>query len=366
MIFVAAAFGADCQDTTSEALDAAAASKAAFEAVDEAGFDLAFGKLNVAIGCVGRVVTPSEALSLHVAFAMGAFSHGDTADTRAHFAAIRLIDPAWRPSASNPTLTALFSGQTDPGTTPARSMPSGKLYIDGTASDVVPAQRAYFAQATAASGSVLYSGMLRSAGELPSFGDDRVVFVKPLGERWYTRASVGVVGGGVWRSNVAVSADWIVEPPAGLVGGGWLAVQVGQKVGGEGHVAGGVGVPFDGHVGAYVPLGPSTVGLGIGARTAALYRYDGADGMLVAFPDLSASLGMKAGTWDVDGTVDFGITAGFLRARAVAMASGPKAGPVVGLDLGVARLAVPKAADVLDLSAGVRLGIGFGDPVRGR
>lgn len=367
ILFFAAAFGADCPDATAAALGAAARAKASFEAVEEAAFDLALGELNTSVRCIGRVLSREEALSLHEAFALGAFANGDTIGTRAHFAAIREIDPAWRPSASNATLTALFGSPVEPGTTPIRSVPSGGTWVDGARSEVVPTHRAYFVQATDASGAVLFSGMLRTTTELPSFGGDRVVFVKPLGERLYTRLSVGALGGGVFRTNASADADWITDPPGGALGNGWLAAQVGTKIGGDGWVSGGVGTGFDGHLGAWLAAGPATVGVGVGARTAALYTANGRDGMLIAFPDVSLGDSAPLGSWDVDARLDAGFTAGYLRTRVAVLASSPgRVGLVVGLDAAFARLTVAKAASVVDGSVGLRLGIGLGDPVRRR
>jgi hypothetical protein len=367
ILLFAAAYAADCPDATGTALDAAARAKASFEAVDEGAFDLALGELNTSVRCIGRILSREEARSLHEAFALGAFANGDEIGTRAHFAAIREIDPAWRPSASNATLTALFGSPVEAGTSPIRSVPSGGTWVDGQRSEVVPTHRAYFVQAADASGAVLFSGMLRTITELPSFGGDRVVFVRPLGERLYTRLTVGALGGGVFRANASQQADWIVDPPGGALANGWLAAQVGSKIGGDGWVSGGLGTGFDGHLGAWLAAGPATLGVGVGARTAALYTAEGRDGKLVAFPDVSLGDSAPIGSWDLDARLDAGFTAGYLRTRIAVLASSPgTVGLVVGLDAAIARMTVEKAASVVDGSVGVRLGIGLGDPVRAR
>jgi hypothetical protein len=354
-----------CTDATDAALAAASRARTAFDALDEAGFDRAYGEALGASRCVHRLLTPAEARSLHEVFALGEFANGHPEATKAHFAAIKALDPSWRPPTANPRLGPLYAVDVEPTTAPARSLPTGQLVIDGTPTDVVPTHRAYFAQATSADGKVIFAGMLRSAGDLPALGNDRVVIVKSLGERLFKRVTVGAVGGGVARTNRSATADWIAAPPSGGVGGGWLTAQVGARFGADAHVVGGVGQPFDGHVGGWVAAGPAKLGVGVGGRYASLYRVDGPDGMMVAFPDASASIVAKLGGWDLDTLVDIGVTVGFQRVRAVTLLS-PGRGLTVGLDASVAALSVPKAASLLELTAGLRVGVALGDPARGR
>lgn len=175
ILLLATAAFADCPaDPLGEALVQAGKVEGSYANMDDARFAEARGKLGEALTCLNAEVSPSDAVAIHRARAIGSFVDGEESASRRSWLAVKSLQPDWQPSndlmpAGHP-MRKLWETPMEGGSpmVPQELAPPGGWSVDGTRQNMVPAQRAYLLQGFSATGAVVYTGYLYQAAEVPS------------------------------------------------------------------------------------------------------------------------------------------------------------------------------------------------------
>jgi hypothetical protein len=164
---------------------AARAAQASWLALDTAAFALARHQVTALLPCVERAMTVDEAVAVHVASGLIAFSDEDVEATRRSFAAVHALQPGWTlPGDALPPehpLAQLIAGSVAwagrPGL-PIAVTPVHGWAVDGVrfprpedprreATYTLPSQRAFVLQVFGERGEVVYTGHHLSTVDVP-------------------------------------------------------------------------------------------------------------------------------------------------------------------------------------------------------
>ncbi len=216
------AFGADCpSDTFAEALHQAGAVELAFANLDDAGFDSAAGAMSDSLPCVRTQLAPGDAAQLHRAMGLTAFVAGNPSNSRKSWAALRSLQPGWKPPASlmpdgHPIRDIWDAAEPTDAAGELGGAPEGGWVIDGARSTVAPQGRAFVVQGFDAQGGVAYTGYHRTIASVPDLAPPPLP-VEPPGfptvPVLMTAAGVGLaVGGGLMFASASADRRLARQP----------------------------------------------------------------------------------------------------------------------------------------------------------
>ncbi len=175
ILLLATAAWAECPaDPLGEALVQAGKVEGSYVNMDDAKFADARGKLDAALACLNAEVSPSDAVAIHRARAIGSYVDGQESAARRSWLAVKSLQPDWQPSADlmpvGHPMRKLWETPMEGGSpmVPQELAPPGGWSVDGTRQNMVPAQRAYVLQGFSATGAVVYTGYLYQASEVPT------------------------------------------------------------------------------------------------------------------------------------------------------------------------------------------------------
>lgn len=162
-----------CPSDTAPAVESLArAVERAFDEVDDAAFESAYAALGEAIPCVRSRLDPEALLAWHRARALGAFWEREAIASSKSWAAVRLLDPAYRlPDAwtppGSPLLVAFDEAPMGAERLKLARVPEGGWFVDGQPTSSVPAARGFVLQGFDAVGAVVHTDYHYSVAEVP-------------------------------------------------------------------------------------------------------------------------------------------------------------------------------------------------------
>ena len=166
-------------------VSAARGVQAAWLALDAAAFALARHEVSALLPCVDRPLGVDEAVALHVASGLVAFSDEDIEATRRSFAAVHALQPGWSlPGdvlAPEHPLAQLIAGSVSLAARPGLPIAVAPVHgwvVDGVrfprpedprreATYTLPSQRAFVLQVFGERGEIVYTGHHRSTVDVP-------------------------------------------------------------------------------------------------------------------------------------------------------------------------------------------------------
>lgn len=147
---------------------------AAFEDLDDDGFNAALTDATASIPCITSALTPEQAASFHRARALQTFLVGDEPGTTKNFRAALRAEPTFvLPVSLAPAggpLAALYQRAASEGTDATKPLPNltGTAIVDGRDSKQLPTTTPAIVQITAPGGSVLWADVIVGVDEIPS------------------------------------------------------------------------------------------------------------------------------------------------------------------------------------------------------
>lgn len=147
--------------------------RAAYAHLDDVAFDRAASALVEAIPCIAEPIPEEVLIELHYAMGLRAFGNQDTMGAQRSLAAVRELEPAWRPNERSldpgSAMFAWYELVIPRQVIALAAEPPGGWLVDGRPESTIPGHRAFVLQALGRHGEVSYSGYHSAPSSLPAF-----------------------------------------------------------------------------------------------------------------------------------------------------------------------------------------------------